>query len=365
MTKRFIIAIILLALIAGGLVGFNKFREGMIAQFMANRPVQALPVETVLAEAVTWEPALNAIGTINAAQGVELTVEASGIVRAINFAANADVAAGDTLLQLDDEVQQADRDAARSQLELERATLEREQALQSRGVASDARTDQTRAAFDAATAQLARSEAVIGQRRLVAPFDGTIGLPRVDQGAYVSPGTIIATLQNLDTMRIDFNLPEQALPSLAIGQPITAQIDGDTRTFTGEITGLDPRVDPGSRLVAVRGDIDNPDRALTPGQFARLQIALPAEDGVITLPQTAVTISLYGDFVYVVQPTEDDPEVLEARQVFVTLGRRDGARVEITEGLAAGDRVVSSGQNRLNNRSVVSLADTTTPDIAQ
>lgn len=365
MTKRFIIAIILLALIGGGLVGFNKFRAGMIAQFMANRPVEALPVETVLAEAVTWQPALNAIGTINAAEGVELTVEASGIVRAIDFDANEDVSAGDTLLELDAEVQAADLAASRSQLDLARAQLDREQALQSRGVASDARTDETRAAFDAATAQLSRSEAVIAQRRLVAPFDGTIGLPRVDQGAYVSPGTIIATLQNLDTMRIDFNLPEQALPSLAIGQQISARIDGDERSFMGEITGLDPRIDPGSRMVAVRGSINNPDRALTPGQFARLQIVLPAEDGVITLPQTAVNISLYGDFVYVVRPTEDDPEVLEARQVFVTLGRRDGARVEITEGLQEGDRVVAAGQNRLNNRSIVRLAETTAPEINQ
>ncbi|MFN3662002.1 efflux RND transporter periplasmic adaptor subunit [Yoonia sp.] len=365
MTKRFIIAIILLALIGGGLVGFNKFREGMIAQFLANRPVAALPVETVLAEAATWQPALNAIGTINAAQGVELTVEAAGIVRAINFAANQDVAEGDTLLQLDDEVQRADRDASRSQLDLARAQLDREQALQSRGVASDARTDETRAAFDAATAQLARSEAVIAQRRLIAPFDGTIGLPRVDRGTYVSPGTIIATLQDLETMRVDFNLPEQVLPSLRIGQQISARIDGDTRSFTGEVTGVDPRIDPGSRMVAVRGNIDNSDRVLTPGQFARLRIALPPEDGVITLPQTAVSISLYGDFVYVVRMVEDDPDTLEARQVFVTLGRRDGARVEITEGLSEGDRVVSSGQNRLNNRSVVSLAETTAPDVTE
>ncbi len=361
MTKRFVIAIILLMLIGGGLVGFNMFRDQMIEQFLADRPVSALPVETVVAEEVTWQPSLSAIGTVNAAQGVELTVEAAGIVREIAFAANADVEAGQTLLQLDDEVQQADLTAARSQLNLERATLAREQELQSRGVASEARLDQTRAAFDAATAQVARGEAVIAQRRLIAPFNGTIGLPRVDQGAYVSPGTTVATLQDLDTMRVDFNLPEQALPSLFIGQRLHVRIDGDTREFEGEITGVDPRVDPGSRMVAVRGSVDNPDRALTPGQFARLRVDLPEEDGVITLPQTAITISLYGDFVYAVRAREDDPDTLEARQVFVSLGRRDNGQIEVVEGLEAGERVVSSGQNRLSNRAPVTLSDTQAP----
>jgi len=365
MTKRFVLAILLLALLGGGLVGFNLFRDRMIAQFLADRPVGALAVETVVAQSVRWQPSFSAIGTVNAAQGVELTVEAAGIVREIAFSANEDVQAGQTLLQLDDELQQADLTAARSQLDLERATLTREQELQSRGVASDARLDQTRAAFDAATAQLARGEAVIAQRRLIAPFNGTIGLPRVDRGAYVSPGTIIATLQDLDTMRVDFSLPEQAIPALFIGQRLHVRIDGDTREFDGEITGIDPRVNPGSRMVAVRGSVDNPDRALTPGQFARIRVDLPEEDGVIALPQTAVTMSLYGDFVYVVRDREEDPDTLEARQVFVTLGRRDRGQVEIVEGLGAGDRVVSSGQNRLSNRAPVTLADTLAPEAAE
>ena len=364
MTRRLVIAVLLLALLGGGLVGFNIFRDRMIAGFLADRPEQVLPVETVTAAAVTWQPSLSAIGTVNAAQGVELTVEAAGIVREIGFEANADVSAGQTLLRLDDEVQQADLAAARTSLALERANLAREQELQSRGVASDARLDQIRAAFDAASTQVARAEAVIAQRRLVAPFGGTIGLPRVDRGAYVSPGTAVATLQDLETMRVDFSLPEQALPRLFIGQRLHVRIDGDGREFDGEIRGIDPRVDPGSRMVALRGSVDNPDRALTPGQFARVRIDLPDEAGVIALPQTAVTTSLYGDFTYVVREREDAADTLEVRQVFVTLGRRSGGRVEIAEGLSEGDRVVASGQNRLTNRAAVTLADTTAPEAA-
>lgn len=365
MFKRLVIAVVLLALVAGGLVGFNLFRDRMIAQFLANMPVQPVPVETVTAETVTWQPVLNAIGTVNAAQGVNLTVEAAGIVREIGFDANAEVAANALLLRLDDEVQQADLAAARSQLALERLNLDRGQELQSRGVAANVQLDQARAAFDVATAQVARAEAVIGQRRLLAPFAGTIGLPRVDIGAHVSPGTIIATLQDLDRMRVDFSLPEQALPQLAIGQPLTVRIEGEARAFDGRITGIDPRVDPNSRMVALRGDVENPDRALTPGQFARVEIVLPPEEGVIALPQTAVVTSLYGDFAYVVRHSAEDADRLEVRQTFVTTGRRSDGRVEVLDGVAPGDRVVSAGQNRLSNRAPVTLADSVTPEVAQ
>ena len=361
MTIRMILAIVVLALVGGGLVGFNVFRDRMIAQFIAGAPEQALPVETVEAEAITWRPSLQAIGTVNAAQGVQLTVEAAGIVREIRFEANDMVSEGDVLVQLDDEVQRADLDAARTQLALERANLAREEELQSRGVASDARLEQIRAAFDAAEAQLARAEAVIAQRRLVAPFDGTIGIPRVDRGGYVSPGDVVTTLQDLDTMRVDFSLPEQALALLAIGQTVHVRVDGDDRTFDGEIRGIDPRVDPGSRLVAVRARVDNPDQALTPGQFARVRVDLPEEDGVVALPQTAVTTSLFGDFAFVVRPREDDEDTLEVRQVFVELGRRDGGTVEIVAGIEEGERIVSAGQNRLSNRAAVRLTESETP----
>lgn len=363
MFKRFVIAILLLALVGGGLVGFNLFRDRMIAEFLADMPVQPLPVETVEVAETTWQPALSAIGTINAVQGVDLTVEAAGIVRELGFAANTNVEEGEVLLRLDDEVQSADLAAARSQLALERANLDRQRELQERGVTSNVSLDQTQAAFEAATAQLARAEAVIAQRTLRAPFSGTVGLPRIEQGDYVSPGTLIATLQNLEEMRVDFNLPEQALPDLRIGQAVVVRVDGDPLPHPGVITGIDPRVDASSRMVAVRATVENPERNLTPGQFARTRVNLPEEDGVITLPQNAITISLYGDFVYVVRARENGADdALEVRQVFVTLGRRSNGVIEVVDGLAAGDLIVASGQNRLSNGAPVYLAETDAPD---
>jgi membrane fusion protein (multidrug efflux system) len=138
MVKRLVIATLLLALVGGGLVGFNLFRDRMITQIFANLPVQALAVETVAAQPVTWQPVLNGIGTVNANQGVDLTVEAPGILREVGFAPNTQVEAGQLLIRLDDVVQRADLEAARTQLELEQANLARQQELQSRGVATSA-----------------------------------------------------------------------------------------------------------------------------------------------------------------------------------------------------------------------------------
>ncbi|NGQ92650.1 efflux RND transporter periplasmic adaptor subunit [Rhodobacter sp. HX-7-19] len=349
MVKRFIIAILLLGLVGGGLVGFNLFRDNMIAQIFANMPQQPATVSTVEAQPATWTPAIEAIGTVNAAQGVDLTVETAGVVKEILFQPNTQVAAGALLLRLDDVVQSADVEAARTQAELERSNLVRAQDLTRRGVTTNVSLDQAQASAQAAEAQLARAIAVLEQRQLSAPFAGEIGLPRVDLGQYVSPGTLVATLQDLSTMRVDFSLPEQELPNLTVGQQIEVRIEGLDETFPGTLTGIDPRVDPATRLVALRGAITNAQGKLTPGQFVRIRVILPAEDGVIALPQTALSTSLYGDYVYVVRPTEADPEKLELRQVFVKPGRRSGGVVEIAEGVAPGDQIVSAGQNRLSS----------------
>lgn len=361
MVKRFIIAILLLGLVGGGLVGFNLFRDNMIAQIFANMPRPPATVSTIEAQPVSWTPMIEAIGTVNAAQGVDLTVETAGVIKEIAFQPNTQVEAGAMLIRLDDVVQKADVEAARTQADLEKSNLARAQGLTRRGVTTNVSLDQTQAAAEAAEAQLARAMAVLEQRQLTAPFAGTIGLPRVDLGQYVTPGTIVATLQDISTMRVDFSLPEQDLPNLTIGQKIEVRIEGLDETFAGALTGIDPRVDPASRLVALRGSIDNPMGKLTPGQFVRIRVILPAESGVIALPQTTVSASLYGDYVYIVRPSEADAAQLELRQVFVKLGRRSGGVVEIVEGVSPGDQVVTAGQNRLSNGQSATIDNSVNP----
>jgi len=378
MILRFVIAFVLVVLVCGGIVGFNMFRDQAIEDFFANMPVAPLTVSTVKVEPIQWTPGIEAIGTVAAARGVDLAVEAAGIVKEIRFESNQRVKQGDVLVQLDDGVQHADLEAAKTQAALDLQRLDRAIELQKKRVGSDVAVDEAQAAASASKSQVAKLQAVLDQRQLKAPFSGTIGIPRIEVGQYLSPSQGVATLQDLDTMRVDFSVPEQQLALLKMGQPVRFGVTTGDMPFTGSITGIDPKVDPATRLVAVRAEIANPQGLLSPGQYVQVRVELPAEDDVIALPQTALVSSLYGDFIYVVQPAEAakpaegtdaaapaaeeaKAPVLKAKQIFVKPGRRNQGRIEITEGVKPGDEVVTAGQNRLSNGAVVTIDNTIQP----
>lgn len=375
MIKRFIIAAILLIIVGGGIVGFNIFRDQAIQQFFANMPVAAVTVSTTKVAPMTWTPGVEAIGTVNAARGVDLTVETTGIVKDTLFKANDKVEENAVLLQLDDAVQRADLEAGKTQAALDQQALDRALELQKRGVGTEASLEAARAAAQTSASQVVKLQAVLDQKQLKAPFAGTVGIPRIELGQYVSPGTVVATLQDLETMRADFAIPEQQLGLLKIGQPVAFGLVEDDLPFKGTITGIEPKVDPASRLVSVRAEITNPDGKLSPGQFVQTRVELPREEGVLAIPETALVSSLYGDFVFVVKAADAAPAaadkaegseepkqaVLQARQVFVKAGRRSGGLVEIVENVAVGDEIVTAGQNRLSNGTPVAVDNTVTP----
>jgi membrane fusion protein (multidrug efflux system) len=302
----------------------------------------------------------------------------SGVVRQIAFSSNEKVKAGQLLVQLDDAVQRANLEAEKAQAALDQQNLERAIELQKRQVGPQSNVQQAQAAASASAAQVDSLQAVLDQKRLTAPFSGTIGIPQIDIGQYLTPGNVVATLQDLDTMRVDFTVPEQQLPDLKIGQPVRLGLTDDDLKFEGKVIGIDPKVDPSTRLASVRAEISNPSGALTPGQFAQVRVQLPAEENIIALPETALTTSLYGDYVYVVVPADKDGKPtsgkveadgknqnLLARQVFVKIGRRSEGRVEIKEGVKAGDVVVNAGQNRLTNGAAVTIDNSVQPTQAQ
>lgn len=372
MIKRFIIAFIVLVIVVGGLVGFNLFRDKAIEQFFAGMKPPALTVSAIEVQPITWEPGIPAIGTVAAAQGVDLTVETTGIVDKILFNANERVEQGKILVQLDDAVERADLNAVEAQAKLDQQSLQRAEELQKRGVSSQVAAITARGAASASAALAAKFKAVLDQKQVRAPFSGTMGIPRVDNGQYVTPGTVIATIQDLETMRIDFTIPEQRFSELKIGQRVIFGMTAEAMPFSGTITGIDPKVDPVTRLVSVRAKIDNPEGRLNPGQFLQVEVKLPREEGVLAVPQTALVTSLYGDYIFVVRKEAaeggasdegaDADGPLVARQIFVKAGRRSSGLVEISEGLSPGDLVVTAGQNRLSNGSAVTVDNTVTPE---
>lgn len=407
MIKRFIIAFILLVLVCGGIVGFNLFRDNAMQQFFATMKPPAATVSTTIVKPTDWTPGIEAIGTVSAVRGVDLTVETAGIVKDILFHANQKVEANAVLLQLDDAAERADLAATKAQAALDQTALTRALELQKRGVGSESTLDTARATASASTSRVNRLQAVLDQKLLTAPFGGTVGIPRIDLGQYLTPGTSVATLQDLDTMRVDFSVPEQQLPLLKIDQKVRLGVGDGELPFSGTIRGIDPKIDPTSRLVTVRAELANPEGKLTPGQFVQVRVELPEENNVLTVPQTALTSSLYGDFVFVVRPakpaaangaatdagakpeekpatdtaaeataakSEEKPAAAPAQpraeeqkpqlvlaQVFVKPGRRNGGLVEILEGLAPGDEVVTAGQNRLSNGMSVAVDNTIDP----
>ncbi|TCQ78383.1 membrane fusion protein (multidrug efflux system) [Ochrobactrum sp. BH3] len=370
MIKRLILAIIFLVIVVGGLVGFNLFRTQAIKDFFANMQQPAKTVSTVTLEPGVWTPGIEAIGSANATNGVDLTVQVNGIVDKINFKANQEVKQGDVLLELENSIETADLVAAKAEAVLADQNLKRAETLRARGVGAVSDVDTTAAAASAKQATVARMQAVLDQKTVTAPFDGIIGISKVDLGQYLTPGTVIGTLQEIDKMRIDFTVPEQSLTSLKLGQVVKVGPSADKLNYNGTIVGIDPKIDPSSRLVSVRAEVQNDEPRLVPGQFVQVRIELPQEDNVLALPQTAIVTSLYGDYAYVVRPQqpkegekapEGQAEKLVAQQVFVKLGRRYGGVVEITDGLKAGDIVISAGQNRLSPGAAVTIDNTVNP----
>lgn len=367
MIKRLLIAILALILVGGGIVGFNLFRAKMIAQFFAGMKPPAVAVSVSEVVARSWTPGIEAIGTASAAQGTDLAIEAAGVVREIRFKANDTIAKDQVLVQIDDREERADLASAKAALELAETSLTRARELLARGVSATNTLDQAETAAVEARSTVIKLEATLTTKQLTAPFGGTIGIPQIEVGQFVTAGTAFATLQDRSHMRVDFTLTEQQAALVKPGMPVSVTSEVGDVSAMGAVTGIEPKIDPNTRLVTLRADVPNDGEQITPGQFLRVRVDLPAENGVIALPQTVVSSNLYGDSVYVVReeiPEGADAPVLMAKQVFVKLGRHSGTLVEITEGVQPGDKVVNAGQNRLSAGATVTIDNALSPDAA-
>lgn len=345
------------ALICGLLVSWNFIRDYMIASYFANMPRPAQTVSSAEVKVKDWTPGITAIGTSRAANGVDLAVQIGGIVKDIRFQPNQQVNAGDLILQLDDAVEKADLIDAQAAVALESSTLSRSKTLTSRGVGTQASNEQAVAQFATARSRLARTQAIIEQKALKAPFSGVIGIARINVGQFLQPGTVVATLQDLKSMKVDFSVPEQMINRIKIGQSVKFGLEETVLNLEGRIIGIDPKVDPQTRLVSVQAIFENKgDSSILPGRFVHVRIELPREENVITVPQTAVITSLYGDYVYTVhEETKGDQKQLIAKQVFVKVGRREGRESEIISGLTAGQKIVTAGQNKIQSGTVIKI----------
>ncbi|HHJ4328326.1 TPA: efflux RND transporter periplasmic adaptor subunit [Klebsiella pneumoniae] len=335
--------------------GFSIYQQ--IQMFSAPQP--AISVSAHPAESLPWQGRLPAIGSLRALQGIDLTVEVSGTVRELLFDSGAQVRAGQPLLQMDSAVESASLATAEAELKLARVEYQRGQSLIGRQAISKSEYDRLASNLQKAEASVAQLRATLAKKRIVAPFGGTLGIRQVDVGDFLSSGTLIATLQNLDSLYVDFHLPEQSTPLLQVGQPVEVRVAaGPGEAFSGQISAISPKVDEHTRNLQVRAVLANPERRLLPGMFADLDVLLDQQPALV-VPETAVTYTLYGNALYVAvegRGADGQPQ-LQAERRFIETGERRDGRVQILKGLKAGEQVITSGQLKLDNGAHVDIVE--------
>jgi multidrug efflux system membrane fusion protein len=366
MLRWFIIVGLALVLLVGALVGFEAFRSKMIKQFFAgNKPP---PVAVTIAEAKSEviPNLLTAVGDLAAVHQVNVTSDVSGRITEILFQAGANVKSGTPLLQLFDGPEQADLASFKAQATMAQLSLDRARQLAARQFGAQVTVDQAQSAFDQANAGIARMQAVISQKLVRAPFDGELGVRKIEVGQYLTAGTQIVSLTDLSVLYANFTIPEKDSGNLNVGQVVRIKVDAyPGRTFEGKITTIEPQISTDTRNIRVQATIANPERILKPGMFATTTVVLPDKPPVITIPETAVDYTLYGDSVYLIsEKKEDDGKTsLTTTRSFVQTGNRIEGRAEILKGLKPGDRVVAVGQLKLQSGSAVTISTDPAPPI--
>ncbi|MCP9625909.1 efflux RND transporter periplasmic adaptor subunit [Rhodopseudomonas palustris] len=357
--RWFIIVGLLLTLLVGGIVGFNAFRNHMIAQFFANNKPPPITVSVAEAKSEVVPNLLTAVGDLAAVHQVNVTSDVSGRITSIMFEAGSEVDKGAPLVQLYDAPDQGDLANYKAQAKVAELSLDRAKQLAARQFGPQATVDQAQAAFDQANAGIAKTEAIISQKLVRAPFDGVLGVRHVEVGQYLTAGTQIVTLTNLAQIYANFTVTEKDSGTLKVGQAVRIKVDAyPNRQFDGKITTIEPQISADTRNIRVQATLDNPGHVLKPGMFATTTVVLPDKPAVITVPETAVDYTLYGDSVYLIheEKAQDDKTNLTAVRTFVRTGERIGGRAVILSGVKPGDRVVAVGQLKLQSGAAVAIS---------
>jgi len=359
MTKRMLIMLVLAGVIFGGIFGFQAFKGMMMKKFMSSMGNAPQTVSTIKAGYQEWQPQLEAVGSLRAINGVEVSPEVSGIVSSLNFTQGQDVKKGKVLVEL-----VADNDIAKlrslqAAAELAKITYERDKQQFEFKAVSQQTLDADKANLMMAEANAAEQQALVNKKFIPALFSGRVGIRQVSVGQFVNAGTPVVSLQALDPIYLDFSVPQQNISMLRQGQKISATNDAyPGEVFSGEVSVINPEVDTSTLNVKVRAQLKNPHHHLLPGMYATVDIATGKAQRYITLPQTAVTYNPYGNIVYIAQQQGKDDKgnpKLTVKQVFVMTGDTRGDQVAVLKGVNEGDVVVTAGQVKLHNGSPITV----------
>lgn len=361
--KKLVFVLLGCALIFGGIFGVINYNQRMAAQNMANMPRPSIPVTATKASEQNWARSVAAIGVLEALHGVDISSEVPGTVQQILFDSGQHVLKGEPLVKLDSDVEEADLRSAQAQLDLAQSDAVRARALAPNKTISISSLDKAESDAKVGAAAVGRLNATIAKKTINAPFDGVLGIRKINIGQYVNAGMAFVNIQDLSAMLVNFGVSQKDLPSLTIGQEIHMTVDTyPGRIFSGKITTVAPLIDNKTGMIAVQGRFENSDRSLRPGMYARLDVILPALERVVIVPQSAVSYSLYGNAVFVIKHDKDAKgnDIATVQRNLIEVGARRGGWIIIAKGVNAGDEIVTSGQLKLDVGTQVSV----TPDNA-
>jgi membrane fusion protein (multidrug efflux system) len=347
----------------GTLFGWKAYVNGRNQAAMAAMGFPPVTVSTTRATAESWTPTIAAVGSLRASQGVDVTAQVAGLITGIRFESGSQAEAGELLVEQYAADEQAQLDGLVAECKLAEINLARTRELIRDKLVSAFELDVRETDLQRARAAEDDLRLKITQKSIRAPFAGQLGIRQVDVGQYLEPGDAIVRLEARDQMVVDFPVPQQQFSNLHVTQPVSVHVDAWPRqTFGGTISAIEPQVERDTRNIRVRAVIGNPEGKLLPGMFARIDIDLPARHNVITVPQAAVTRSPYGDAIFVVGEHTDDAgrQELRVTNTIVVTGATRGDQVAITSGLEAGATIVTAGQQKLRNGSVV-VVDNSVP----
>jgi membrane fusion protein, multidrug efflux system len=352
---RYAIVIIGLIALIGGLVAIKGSQIGMLigmgeAMKKAGPPPEV--VGTAVAQKQTWENTLTAVASVVTAKGVALSNDAPGLVSKIHFESGDVVKQGDILVELDTSVERAQLASLHAKRDLADISQKRSKALATSGAVAQSQVDADESSFKSLSADAGALAAQISRKVIRAPFGGKLGIRQVNLGQYLAPGTTVTTLEAEKSIFIDFSLAQQDLPKLRLGMTVRALLAGSAKPLAeGEISAIDPNVDPMTRTIKVRASLPGVEDQLRPGMFLSVQVVLPEQNEVVAVPQTAIVHASYGDSVFVGEdkPGPDGKPRKVARQQFVKVGVTRGDFVSVVDGLKADQEVVTAGAFKLRN----------------
>jgi membrane fusion protein, multidrug efflux system len=365
MTRKVILAVFVVLLVAGGLAGIKALQVSKVIDMGKSYVTPPEAVSSVTVGEESWQGTLSAIGSVVAVQGVTITPEVAGTVTEIAFESGKLVAKGDLLVKLDTSSEEAQLRAMEAQLDLARLNLEREQKLRQENMNSQSQLDAAVSTMKQSQANADAVRTVIEKKTIRAPFPGQVGIRLVNLGQYLDAGKPIVWLQTVSPVYADFSLPQQDLARLSNGMPARLEIDAyPGRVFEGALTAVNPGLDPATRSVGLRATFDNPDHLLHPGMFSRIELLLPEQKKVLVIPAASVLRAPSGDSVYVIESaaTNDTAQAgFKVRQQLIRLGLERGDFVSVESGLKAGEKIVSSGQFKLRTGMSVVEQNTLVP----